>query len=158
MDIDDLMNQFRIASRELFNHYFRFDDPYSIEKESWALQERFSELQRVLFDKMVVDPAGIGSGIYGHPLEQIIASGRLDGTLPAMINREKVSGYWDYPVREIPGSTKLVFVAFFDWDQLAVRDNRYVRAQIVTWPGREEAVGKHVLVESNLVKFTLARS
>ncbi len=153
--LDEMMMQFRLASRELFNHYFRVDDPYASGKASWALEERFGELQRLLFDKMVAEPAGIDSGNYGRPQDRVLVKSRIEGPMPAMINREMSSGYWDYRVKELPSAARLIFVSFFDWDQLALRDNRYVRVQITEWLGQPEANGKHALIESNLVEFRL---
>ncbi|HZZ91906.1 MAG TPA: hypothetical protein VFE23_05045 [Usitatibacter sp.] len=154
MSLDLLMNTFRVASRELFNHYFRLDDPYSATAAAWAAEERFREVESVLFDQLVVVPIGLRLGNYGKPQERIIVKSRLGGPVPAMINREFTSGYWDYPVKEMSSSATLLFVKFFDWDQLAVRDNRYVCVQIVDWADHPEAKGKSALIETNLIEFT----
>lgn len=153
--LDGMMIQFRVASRELFNHYFRVDEPYAADTLSWTLVERFGEIQRLLFDKMVSEPIGLATGNYGRPQERIRVQPRIAGPVPAMINREATSGYWDYHVKAIAPEAQLIFISFFDWDQLALRDNRYVRVQIAEWPAMPEAKGKHALVESNIVEFRL---
>ena len=43
MDLDARSNRFRIASRELFNQFFRVDDAYSNDP-AWILEERFCEV------------------------------------------------------------------------------------------------------------------
>jgi len=45
MAIDELMTQFRLASRELFNHYYRVEDPYN--NDGWALERRFAQVQEL---------------------------------------------------------------------------------------------------------------
>lgn len=56
---------------------------------------------------------------------------------PIMFNREIQSGYWDHPLKEVTNDAKLVFVSFFDWDDLDYRDNRYVRVIVgeFLWAG-----------------------
>jgi len=72
---------------------------------------------------------------------------------PIMLNRAVDSGYWDHPIREVTRDAQMVFVCFFDWDQLDVRDNRYVRVLVQAWPSKSEAIGKHALIESQYVRF-----
>jgi hypothetical protein len=74
MTLDEMMNRFRLASRELFNHYFRLPDtgeasgtqPDAPSEEgggAWDLEMRFSHVERMLFDKMVcagkTNPRGV---------------------------------------------------------------------------------------------------
>ena len=145
-----MMNQFRLASRELFNHYFRSPTPYN--GDSWIRAERFTEVERVLFQKLVVEPAAFSAVEYGdiQPALQVALRGDSG---PAMINREIRSGYWDYPLGEIDKLAKMSFICFFDWDDLEYRDNQYVCAQISQWPAHAEVVGKHILIESQYVRF-----
>ena len=39
LELDALMNRFRLASRKLFNHFFRIDDPYN-NKDAWTFEFR----------------------------------------------------------------------------------------------------------------------
>jgi hypothetical protein len=55
---------------------------------------------------------------------------------PIMLNREIDPGYWDYSIQEVAREAQLTFICFFDWDQLAYRDNRYVRVRVDSWPSR----------------------
>ncbi len=154
-DIDDMMSRFRLASREVFNHNFRASDPYG--DEGWALAERFSVLQAVLFQKLVTEPACLPNVSYGDLQTEILVELRSGIELaPAFLNREVMSGYWDYPVKEITRGSRLFFLSFFDWNQLDYRDGQYVRIQIDHLPLHPETTGKHALVEWRHVCFVRA--
>ena len=51
MNLDKNMRRFRLAGRELFNNYFRADE--ACNNNGWELEERFSEVEAVLFDALV---------------------------------------------------------------------------------------------------------
>jgi hypothetical protein len=154
MQLDVLVNQFRLASRELFNHYFLIS-PAS--DDAWGSLERFREVQEVLFRKIVTEPALLTPIPYGDAQPEISVELR-DGVnvAPIMINRDIDSGYWDYPLSEVTRGAELFFVSFFDWDQLNYRDNQYVRVQVSGWIEHQELSGKHALIESQYVHFAKA--
>lgn len=151
MELGALLNRFRIASRELFNVYFRVDNPYN-DSEAWTLEERHSEIEVLLFEKMVLEPASLPHIEYGLPHPNILVWLQSDFA-PIMINREIDSGYWDHPLKEITNDAKLVFVSFFDWDDLDYRDNRYVRVIVSEWAAHPDIVGKHALLETQYAKY-----
>jgi hypothetical protein len=153
-DIDNLVNRFRLASRDLFNVYFHVNDPYK--NDGWSAAERFSEVEVVLFEKLVLEAGHLSNVKYGtlHPEIQVALRGTDHA--PIMLNRDVDSGYWDYPVKEVTQDAKLLFVRFFDWDQLDYRDNRYVRVRVDQWPSHPETVGKHALINSQSVRFEKA--
>ena len=153
MDLDELMSRFRIASRELFNHFFRVSDPYN--NDGWSHEERFSEVEALLFKKLVLEPADLADLKYGLPHPSIRVILRRSEFAPIMINREIAGGYWDFPLREVTKDARLIFITFFDWDQLDVRDNRYVRIRIDHWATQPTAEGKHALIDSQYVSFTV---
>lgn len=154
INIDNMMARFRIASREVFNHFFRVSDPYN--NDGWSFEERFSEVQAVLFKMLVTEPASLSGKEYGCHQPDILVELRGCEAVPIMFNREVDSGYWDYPIKELTKDVRLLFVSFFDWDQLDYRDNRYVRAQVDRWPAHPENIGKHALIESQYVRFAKA--
>jgi hypothetical protein len=47
----------------------------------------------------------------------------------------------------------MLFVSYFDWDQLGYRDNKYVQVEIESWPMHPETGGKRALIESHYVTF-----
>jgi hypothetical protein len=151
MDLDATMSEFRLASRELFNRHFRVANPY--ENGGWTLEERFTALQTVLFEMLVARPSELPLERYGLPQPRVSVSLRLGDFAPLMINRGIDSGYWDHPIREIDREAALRFVSFFDWDQLGVRDNMYVRVVIISWPRASELEGKHALIGANYVQY-----
>ena len=75
--------------------------------------------------------------------------------MPAMINRERDSGYWDHPVERLDNKTELAFVSFFDWDEANLVDFQYVRVEI-TAPASPDLVRKHALIEVQYVSFSSA--
>ncbi len=147
-----MMIQFRLASRELFNHFFHIVNPY--ENNGWIVTERFAIVEEILFQKLVTEPASLPSMRYGDIQTDIMVE--LNGCefAPTMFNRDVDSGYWDYPLTETDKEAELVFISFFDWDMLDYRDNQYVRVLVQAWPGRSDIVGKHGLIESQYVRFT----
>ncbi|MBS0380652.1 MAG: hypothetical protein JSS29_19390 [Proteobacteria bacterium] len=150
-DIDQQLNQFRLSSRELFNHAFRVQDPYNA--GGWEWETRFAEVERLLFQKLVREPCGLPGGEYGSTALGIAVVLQGCESVPAMINRGQDTGYWDDPVSRIDTSARLRFVRFFDWDLLAIRDNRYVRIQIESWSLHPGLVGRHALVDSQYLRY-----
>ncbi|MBS1144918.1 MAG: hypothetical protein H6R14_2324 [Proteobacteria bacterium] len=153
MSIDDLMNRFRLASRELFNNYFRIDIPSSV--DPWLVEERFSNVQDELFQMMVTEPASISRIGYGDLQTDIIVEMRSD-SVPWLLNRDKNSGYWDAEPNQVTRDAQLKFKAFFDWDQLSYRDNTYVRVLVVDWPAMPSVVGRDALIEAQYVRYVQA--
>lgn len=151
LDIDDVVLRFSIASRELFNNFFHVESPY--ENNGWDAEKRFSDIQQVMFQKMVIEPTGLPESAYGAPAEGLVVVLRNVKNAPAMINRDIDSGYWDSPIAELTDDARLTFVGFFDWDQLEYRDHEYVRVRIDRWLQQPTATGKHALIQRRLVRF-----
>lgn len=153
-DLNERMSLFRLASRELFNQFFRVSDPYNCGQVAWQQEERFCDVQIELFKKMVAEPLCLNVVEYGYPQPRVLVEPREEGIIPIMLNREVDSGYWDYPVQEIGADARLLFIGFFDWDQLDCRDNRYVRVQVDSWSTHPDVAGKHGLIEWQHVRFS----
>lgn len=153
--VNQAIEAFRLASRGLFNDYFRVpNEPY--ENNGWSLLERFAEVEDALFKNMV--GAGFQEALapYGRPQQFISVTLRAVDFAPIMLNRERDSGYWDHPVTEVTKDAQMTFVRFFDWDQLAVRDNRYVEVVVAAWPSKPDLVGKHGLIETQYTAYSEA--
>ncbi len=152
------MSQFRVASRELFNNYFRLPSSEIENKPSlgWTLEERFSEVEVVLFANLVSEAASLSYVRYGNFQPNILVS-ITSNLAPIMINREISSGYWDCPTTEVSNDARLIFKQYFDWNSLSYRDNQYVYVLIEDWPTQQELIGKHALVESQYVQFDLRK-
>ena len=154
MDLDTLMQRYRLADRELFNHYFHVEDPYQ-DLHAWDVEYSFRQVQHVLFAEMVQTPADLPRVPY-FAIQPAIHVRLKTPPCAALINREINSGYWDHPVKEITQEATLHFVRFFDWDQLSQRDYHYVWVLIANWPEHPDLVGKHALIETMYVRFTKA--
>jgi hypothetical protein len=98
MDIDEIMNQFRLASRMLFNQFFHITNPYH--NNGWVFEEQFSEAQKVIFQKLIIDPTSLQSIEYGDPHTQTFVNLYVGDFSPIMINRAIKSGYWGHPLTE----------------------------------------------------------
>lgn len=150
-NLDEAMNRFRLASRELFNNYFKLPGPSS--KEGWQWEGRFSEVEAVLYHTLVGEPASLSSTRYGELQPDVLVELSEGFRGPVMVNRGVDSGYWDDPTTDISNEVRLLFVRFFDWNLLGYRDNRYVRVHISEWDAHPELVGRHALIESQYVHF-----
>lgn len=155
MDFDDSMKRFRLASRELFNQYFHVPDPWKKSDMAWGLEERFSEVESLLFQKLVMEPASLPYVAYKSAQFSVgVELAEKTNRAPLLLNREIKSGYWDHKINEVNREAVMVFIQFFDWDVLSYRDNRFVRVQIESWPSHQELVGKHALIDIRYVRFT----
>ena len=154
VSVDVRMERFRLASQLVFNSYFLGD---ARAEDGWDAHRRFSRVENVLFDELVLVPLGLATDGYRRRQAGLRVVRRHQEPLPVMLNRHVDSGYWDHPIDSLTSDAVLEFVEFFDWDYTnAARDNIYVRAAIASWPGHEDLVGKHLLVEAAHVTFALA--
>jgi hypothetical protein len=154
MELNALMIRFRLASRELFNHYFHAS---THDENEWVTEERFATVQEHLFHALVLEAADIPEITYGKLQPSILVTLRTSCEFaPWMLNRTIDSGYWDHPQPEVTQDAVLHFMYFFDFDQVDFKDYRYVRVVVASWPSHPELVGKHALIESQYVRFCKA--
>lgn len=149
------MEQFRLASRELFNHYFL--PLYRLEEGvSWDVSEGYARIRSLLFQTIVANRIGVILSEYGEVQKSIRVLLR-EGLeqAPALINRELNSGYWDHQIDRIDDSAIVRYEGFFDWEESGQMDNRYVRVFIESWPLHPEIRGKRALIDWMYVRFEL---
>lgn len=154
MDLDQRMSRFRLASRELFNGYFRLENATAstdvdFQTDSWSAAHRFSEVQDILFEKLVLEPADL-AGTYGVRNSKIQVVLTSDFT-SIMVNRSP--GTWDHPLNEVTRDVRLEFISFWDWDELAYRDNRYAHVYIAEWTKHPEVEGREALIETQYIRY-----
>jgi len=115
----------------------------------------------LLFDSIVLYQLGsevttldrIGDHMDNAPLVlerfRIVPRGQA---MPVMINREKTSGYWDHPIRELKKDEAVIgFVHCFDFSGMDMqRRYEYLRGRILECSGRPEIVGKDILIPADL--------
>jgi hypothetical protein len=150
MDIDALMKRFRLASRDLFNHHFHRS---AHDGDAFDGSERFDEVEECLFRAMVTWPAGLSETQYRELQPEIRLTSNTGRGAPCQVSRKP--GVWEEDT--LPETAQLSFVRFFDWMELDIRDNQYVWAEIVEWPGRTDLRGLAVLVESQYVRFIVTK-
>lgn len=154
-DLNLALEAFRLAARDLFNSSFRVQHPYDSEI-AWTRRDNFLAVESALFKALVTEPMKLADVSYGHVQSEISVLAREKlSPVQIMIGKDGDSGYWGLPI-ELPPSAGLRFMKFFDWDQLDVRDNRYVRVSISEWPERPELIGRDALVEALHVRFERA--
>lgn len=150
MEIDEAMIKFRIASREVFNNYFRVFGP---REQALAMADRFSDIEALLFERLVLEPLEFPIVRYGGVQSNIRVKIRFGKHGTIMLNREINSGYWDHPVKEFTTDVELLFVSFFDFDPIVCCDNQYVMVQVHSWPQHEDLIGKRALVEAAYMSY-----
>jgi len=146
------MQRFRLASRDLWNHYFLPT------VASWPPSDEqcyFAAVEESLFLNMVLYPVGLPEARYRDLNTMIRVVIESDYGVPAMINRGVDSGYWDHPICRLGKEADLRFVSYFDWNEFEVIDHQYVRVQIHGHPD-PSLVGKHALVEFQYATFAVA--
>jgi hypothetical protein len=110
----------------------------------------------VLFEQLVSEPHSLPEGRYGSRQAAIAVELNRSDRAPIMVNRSQESGYWDHPLVHVTKDVKLAFLCFFDWDQVGVKDNQYVRVVIVDWPAHPEVTGFQALIEAQYVVYRSA--
>ena len=150
MEIDALMNRFRLASRDLFNHHFHRS---TCDGDPLDSSERFGEVEQALFRAMVTWPAGLREVEYSELQAEIRVASCTGRVAPCLASRK--GGVWKEEI--FPELAQLAFERFFDWEELSFRDNLYVRGQVVEWPGHADWIGLPVLIESQYVRFFQAK-
>jgi len=156
MNIDKYINKFRIASRELFNNHFL---EQFLENEDWEFYELFTCIEEELFHALVTSRIGvpqINYGCYIQPEIEVIPTEGSTCGIPIMLNRVIDSGYWDHEIKRAEIGCIFSFLSFFDWDQKAYKDNRYVKAVVKCWPEHPELIGKYALIETTYVSYRKA--
>lgn len=154
VDLDALMKNFRVASRELFNNAFRMYVPDRKSEDVWDWINRFKLVETELFKRLVLDPSALPLRSYGDPDTEIAV--KVNGRrIPALINRTQSGAYWDFPIEHLSEEVTMRFVRFFDWDELDFHDSRYVLATIEDWPSHPETAGKQVLFDPLYAKFSI---
>lgn len=116
-DVTTLFDTYRECARHIRNTYFS-----SIESQDRDIVEDFDEVDRVLFQRLVLyrvteayDPALDRAVEENHFL--IIPNG---DRMPLMVARDKTPGYWDHPVQYLErGDAQIAFREYWDWDEHA---------------------------------------
>lgn len=121
--------------------------------ELWLVGEQFADVQTLLFRTMVVERLGLSDIEYGDVNREIRVVILAGGRAPILINREKNSGYWDYPIQEVSSDANMYFASFFAFNASRCLDHQYVKVLIDSWSSHSDAAGKYALIEFQYVAF-----
>jgi len=149
-DVSDIFDHYRISARAIWNTAFWRDQDF----RNWDSIDRFHEIEKILFQELVlakVEREWPLQDLFKNaiPFFRVVPSGE-HGT-PIMIQNPRQgapTGYWDDPVTLIkPGQAELLFIAYFDWNQMDYIDLRYYRLKIASFDAHSELVGREALME-----------
>jgi hypothetical protein len=152
LDITPSVANFREAARHLWNAHYRQN---LSERDPWDLRDSFDEVIIRLFASLVLEPLGINdTGLAPSrageptPVTGLIVRPSSESGVPIMINRDRPrSGYWDHPKQCFAGGDGTLLPArFFDFDELASRDFRYLEVFIASSDRNPDIVGRWALL------------
>jgi hypothetical protein len=159
-DITSLVANFREAARHLWNcHYVpTLDVQYPFDA-----RDSFDRVARELFRSLVLEeldltnlalaPASVPEPI---PIPRLFVTSRASGGVPIFINRDRPrSGYWDHPKKHIrPNEATLLLARFFDFDEVGVRDFRYLEVFIAA-ASDPDIVGRWALLDFEYARISV---
>ena len=148
-DVTDILDYYRVAARSVWNTAFW---PV-LELRNWDSVERFDEIQRILFEELVLrrlDRQWPAEDIFRKPMPflRVVPSSE---SVPIMIQQPRPdtrNRYWDDPVNQVDrGECELHLCEYFDWNALDYRDLLYYRITIAAFPAQSHLVGREALIE-----------
>jgi hypothetical protein len=163
LDITSSVANFREAARHLWNAHYR---QTLSERDPWDVRDSFDEVIGRLFGSLVLEPLGIdGTGLARWnageptPVKGLIVRPSAESGVPIMINRDRPrSGYWDHPKERVAAAeAELLFARFFDFDQLACRDFRYLEVFIASCVREPDIVGRWALLDFEYARILVGQ-
>jgi hypothetical protein len=154
-DVSNIFDHFRESARTIWNTAFWPDPDF----HEWDSIDRFVEIQRLLFDELVLAKLGRNwpiQDIFRVPMPFFFAVPRSQ-IIPILIQNPRPgspSGYWDHPVNQISqGAAEMQFLAYFDWDRMDYVDFHYYHLQIKKFDAQPELVGREALIERQCTRI-----
>jgi hypothetical protein len=127
-DVTGIFDHYRVSARAIWNTAFWSDQDF----RNWNSIEQFHEIEKLLFQELVlakVDREWPIQSLFESaiPFFHIVPS-IVRGT-PILIQKPRQgapTGYWDDPVNLVkPGQAELLFIAYFDWNEMDYIDLQY---------------------------------
>jgi hypothetical protein len=149
-DVTNIFDHYRASARAIWNTSFWPDRDF----RNWDSIEQFHEIAKLLFHELVLSKVD-----REWPLQSLFESAipffRVDPSIargtPILIQKPRqgaTTGYWDDPVNVVkPGQAELLFIAYFDWNEMDYIDLRYHRVKIASFNAHSELVGRDALIE-----------
>lgn len=152
-DITRSIANFREAARHLWNcHYL----PNLSQQNPWDVRDSFDRVSIELFNSLVLEPSGVnGTQLAAasegnpQPITGLRVHPSADSGVPILINRHRPrSGYWDHPKSLLAaGEAELLLARFFDFDEIAYRDFRYLEVLIASSTSDPDIAGRWALLD-----------
>ena len=158
-DVSGIFDHYCTSARTIWNTAFWPDPDF----RNWDSIDEFHQIEKLLFRALVLAKVD-----KEWPLQDLFASAipffqlvpKIPHGTPIMIQNprpEAPTGYWDDPMNLVkPGQARLLFIAYFDWNQMDYIDLRYFRAKIASFDAHCELVGREALIERHHVSVYLA--
>jgi len=147
-DISSIFDHYRVSARTIWNAALWPDADF----RNWDSLEQFDQIQELLFEELVLGKVG-REWPRQNLFEKAIPFFRVipRGHVPILIQNPRsgtATGYWDHPVNSIkPEQTKLLFIAYFDWNRMDYADLRYYRVRIASFDAQPELAGRDALID-----------
>ena len=147
-DVSSTFDHYRASARAVWNTAFWPAPQF----RSWDSVDEFDEIQRLLFQALVVAKLEREWPLQNTfreaiPFFQIVPT----SSTRILIQKPRPgapTGYWDDPVSTIdPGEAELLFIAYFDWNRMDYIDLQYYRVKISRFDAHRELVGREALIE-----------
>lgn len=149
-DVSGVFDHYRVSARAIWNTAFWPDPDF----RDWDSIDQFHEIERLLFRELVLaklDKEWPLQGIFRDAIPFFRVVPTSSHGMPIMIQKPRPgapTGYWDDPVETVkPEEAKLVFIAYFDWNDMDYIDLRYYRVKITSFDAHPELVGREALIE-----------
>jgi len=141
-DVTDLMNRYRECSRNIWNTYLATEMG---EFADDAVERIYEQIRNLLFEAIVSVPP---SGTATTRPTLIVAP---MASLPILIRRPSRDGnnYWDQEpdLRFEDGLVQLTFIDYYDFFEGPIRDFRFYRCRVRSFPTRPQYEGREALVD-----------
>jgi hypothetical protein len=149
-DVSGIFDHYRASARTIWNTAFWPDPDF----RNWDSIDQFHEIEKLLFQELVlakVDREWPLQNIFGDAIPFFHIIPTLGHGTRILIQKPRPGAptvYWDDPVNRVrPEQATLLFIAYFDWNQMDYIDLRYYRAKIARFDTHSELVGREALIE-----------
>jgi hypothetical protein len=145
-DVTELMNAYRECARNVWNVYL------SRRTDIGVALDAFGEIQETLFDALIVDELCKEAEGRSSLILRVVPQRSL--ILIQRLGAPGQSGYWDQEKDMVvgPQDIKLAFLDYFDFSNIPIRDFRYYRSKILSFPGHPNYEGREALLEVSSAK------
>ncbi|HEY2546827.1 MAG TPA: hypothetical protein VGI46_12235 [Candidatus Acidoferrum sp.] len=149
-DVSGIFDHYRVSARAIWNTAFWPDADF----RNWDSIEQFHEIEELLFQELVLAKLGREwrlQDVFKNaiPFFRVVPS--IGHGTPIMIQNPRPgapTGYWDDPLKLIrPEEAELLFIAYFDWNQMDYIDLQYYRVRVASFDAHPELVGLAALIE-----------